>query len=91
MQHPEQWCEIPYQDRSSNSWSTGGLALTERSAAQRPGAAARINIPSSMFATDTQLQGKLCLWPVLEKEGELGLCLPREGEAVENNKAATSG
>lgn len=51
-----------------------------RNAAQRPGAAARINISSSMFATDMPLQWKLYLWPVLEsRDSQISAFLRRGG------------
>lgn len=84
-----QWCEIPYQDRSSNSRSPGELALMERSAASRCRCQDKYSFQYVRYRYSAS--GKAVLVASTRKQGEPGLCLPREGEAVENNKAVTSG
>lgn len=85
---PEQRCEIPYQYRSSNSRSTGELALTECSVASRCRCQDKYSFQYVRYRYAAA--GKAVLVASTRKHEPPDLCLPRVGEAVANNKAATS-
>lgn len=62
-----------------------------QNAVQRPGVAARINIPSSYVRYRYTASVKAVLVASTRKQEQPDLCLPTEGKAVENKKTATSG